>query len=349
MNRTKPFKVNDQVWLESKNLKIPYQSRKLAPKREGPFKIKEVLGPVTYWLTLPKQWKIHDVFHACLLTPYKETHLHGNNETRPPPNLVEGNEEYEVEAILSHRLHKNCETTYLIKWKGYNSSENSWEPKSNLTNAEEELDDYKRCGNIQWRQQPGHIYTTSCSRIHTDLHRPTCYHTPLPTYYHLLIWCQKVTMNRKLDLPIPMRPSTPSNLRSMTLTENGPPSPTFDEKILPSHWMSDTCQVIKKTMEDLLRLKKILESAIQSLKCSLPMSHLLPEQQNKLIEALLQAVEQFKNVQDSTCPFAKYLKKEDRYIIKALITSELLMKSLTELLTSPVYLEYSLNQQKNDT
>ena len=29
-NRTKPFKVNDQVWLESK--KIPYQSRKLAPK-----------------------------------------------------------------------------------------------------------------------------------------------------------------------------------------------------------------------------------------------------------------------------------------------------------------------------
>jgi hypothetical protein len=47
-NRTKPFKVNDQVWLESKNLKIPYQSRKLAPKREGPFKIKEILGPVTY-------------------------------------------------------------------------------------------------------------------------------------------------------------------------------------------------------------------------------------------------------------------------------------------------------------
>ena len=45
-------------------LKIPYQSRKLAPKWEGPFKIKEVLGLVTYWLTLPKQWRIHDVFHA---------------------------------------------------------------------------------------------------------------------------------------------------------------------------------------------------------------------------------------------------------------------------------------------
>ena len=72
-NRTKLFKVNDQVWLESKNLKIPYQSKKLAPKREGPFKIKEVLGSVTYRLTLLKQWRIHDAFHTCLLTPYKET------------------------------------------------------------------------------------------------------------------------------------------------------------------------------------------------------------------------------------------------------------------------------------
>ena len=30
--QAKPFKVDDQVWLESRNLKILYQSRKLAPK-----------------------------------------------------------------------------------------------------------------------------------------------------------------------------------------------------------------------------------------------------------------------------------------------------------------------------
>ena len=101
-------------------------------------------------------------------------------------------------------------------------------------------------------------------------------------------------------------------------------------------------------MEDLLRLKKTLELAIQSLKYSLPMSHLLPEQQDELIQVLIRAVEQFKNIQDSALPFTKYLKKEDWYIIEALITSERLMKSLTELLTSQVYLEYSLNRQKND-
>ena len=38
---SKPFKVNDEVWLDSKNLKIPYQSQKLTPKREDPFLLKK--------------------------------------------------------------------------------------------------------------------------------------------------------------------------------------------------------------------------------------------------------------------------------------------------------------------
>jgi hypothetical protein len=38
--------------------------------------------------------------------PYKETELHGPNETRPPPDLVKGQEEYEIEAIISHHLYK---------------------------------------------------------------------------------------------------------------------------------------------------------------------------------------------------------------------------------------------------
>jgi hypothetical protein len=140
--KTKPFKVNDKVWLESRNLKIPYQSRKLAPKREGPFTIKEVLGPVTYRLTLPRQWKIHNVFHAALLTPFKETSFHGTTDTRPPPDLIEGEQEYEVEAILAHRRFRG-KWQYLVKWKGYDTSENTWEPESNLTHMEDLLSEYK--------------------------------------------------------------------------------------------------------------------------------------------------------------------------------------------------------------
>ena len=47
-------------------------------------------------------------------------------------------------------------------------------------------------------------------------------------------------MNRKLDLPIPTRPSTPSNLWSTTPIENRLPSPAFNKKILPSHCSSNT-------------------------------------------------------------------------------------------------------------
>jgi hypothetical protein len=42
-----PFEKNQKVWLDTRNLKISHY-KKIAPKREGPFKIDEVLGPVTY-------------------------------------------------------------------------------------------------------------------------------------------------------------------------------------------------------------------------------------------------------------------------------------------------------------
>jgi transposase InsO family protein len=42
-----PFKKNQKVWLDTRNLKISHH-KKIALKREGPFKIDEVLGPLTY-------------------------------------------------------------------------------------------------------------------------------------------------------------------------------------------------------------------------------------------------------------------------------------------------------------
>ena len=48
----------------------------MTPKREGPFKIEEVLGPITYRLKMPDIWKIHNVFHAVLLKPYQENDIH---------------------------------------------------------------------------------------------------------------------------------------------------------------------------------------------------------------------------------------------------------------------------------
>ena len=143
---SRPFKEGEKVWLEATHLKRGYPSKKLAPKREGPFKIKEVLGPVTYRLKLPQTWKIHDVFHATLLTPYEENETYGKKAIPSPPDVDEEGEHYEVEAIINHRTYRGYDQ-YLIKWKDFDSSENTWEPEHHLTRARRTallLNQYKR-------------------------------------------------------------------------------------------------------------------------------------------------------------------------------------------------------------
>ena len=113
------------VWLEGHNLKTDQPSVKLAAKRYGPFPVEQVLSPITYQLTLPGQWKIHPIFHVNLLTPYKETAFHGPNYMRPPLDLIDNEEEYEVEQILDLRIQGcNCKVQYLVKWVGYPDSDN---------------------------------------------------------------------------------------------------------------------------------------------------------------------------------------------------------------------------------
>jgi hypothetical protein len=123
-------------------LKIGYPFRKFAPKREGPFEITEVLGPVTYCLKLPTTWRIHPMFHATLLSRYQENEVHGPNYSRPPPDLIEGEEEFEVEAIAVHKK-RGCGYLYLVKWKNYPTSENMWQSSEDLKGASEILSEYK--------------------------------------------------------------------------------------------------------------------------------------------------------------------------------------------------------------
>ena len=150
-----PWKVGDKVWLEAMNLCLNYPSRKLASKQQGPFEISQVLSPLTYRLCLPPTWKIHDVFHTTLLSPYKETEAHGPNFLKPLPDLIGAKEEYEVKQIVSHHGtlgHRR----YLTAWKGYSSLENTWEPESNLRHAPEILGTYKRT------HQLSYLTTTPC-------------------------------------------------------------------------------------------------------------------------------------------------------------------------------------------
>jgi hypothetical protein len=120
------MKEGDQVWLEGKNLHVK-GTRKLLPKRYGPFTIKEKIGTVAYRLDLPSSMKIHNVFHVNLLLPYKEMEAYGPAYTRPPPDLLEGEEEYEIESIRdARRKGRGQKLQYLVHWKGYPASDDSW-------------------------------------------------------------------------------------------------------------------------------------------------------------------------------------------------------------------------------
>jgi hypothetical protein len=132
-----PFAKGDKVWLEARNLIRTY-NKKITTKREGPFVITEVLGPLNYRLKLPEGWKIHPVFHASLLSPYVENGTHGRNFPRPAPDLIDNQEEWEVERILRHKGTKNI--SYQVKWHGYEDP--TWEPEKNLANAADIIADY---------------------------------------------------------------------------------------------------------------------------------------------------------------------------------------------------------------
>jgi len=122
---------------------VPVPSKKLAPKRYGPFIIEKVISTLTYSLKLPAQWKIHPNFHATELTPFRETDVHGPNFTEPPPDVIDNEEEFEVEAIRAHKRTRN-KLYYLVSWKGYPSANDEWIPESNLRHASAVLNKYKR-------------------------------------------------------------------------------------------------------------------------------------------------------------------------------------------------------------
>ena len=144
-----PWKVGNKVWLETSNLHLQYPCRKLSPKCLGPFEITQVLSPHMYRLKLPSTWKIHDTFHAGLLSPFKQTDTHGPSFSVPPLTLIRSEEEYKVETIISHKGSPG-RRKYLTTWKGFPSSENTWEPESNLRHAQEILKDYKRTHSLRY-------------------------------------------------------------------------------------------------------------------------------------------------------------------------------------------------------
>ena len=87
------------------------------------------------------------MFHATLLRQYNETEVYRANFPRPTPELIKGEEVYEVENILRHRK-RGHRYQYYMKWKGYPISKASWEPEEVFSDEGDLLTRYKKGINL---------------------------------------------------------------------------------------------------------------------------------------------------------------------------------------------------------
>jgi len=137
------YSKGDKVYLETTNLKTDRPAKKLDDKRFGPFDIIEKVGASAYKLKLPDTWPaIHPTFHNSYLTPFQPSQFEQQQRPAPPPAIiVNDEEEYEVEEILNSQKRRN-QIQYLVRWKGYEREDDTWEPPSNLKNANQAIADF---------------------------------------------------------------------------------------------------------------------------------------------------------------------------------------------------------------
>ena len=144
------FNVGDYVLVNSDHIHADWErqrpTRKLGPKKLGPYRIIHKISDVAFKLELPPSIKVHPVFHASILEKYKPNPPEFRHRTppRPPPVVIDDDplaNEYEVERILDDKMIRR-KRHFLVKWKGYPIHESTWESEENLANAQRTITQY---------------------------------------------------------------------------------------------------------------------------------------------------------------------------------------------------------------
>lgn len=120
-------------WKEAKG-----EGAKLVQRWIGPFEVTEKVNPKVYRLRLDDRYPgspVVNVEHLKKYAPSPEEF--GERVTLPDTRTTKpASEEYEVDAIIGHRVHKRSgKYQFLIRWKGYDPHHDSWVMERDLRNA----------------------------------------------------------------------------------------------------------------------------------------------------------------------------------------------------------------------
>src|ERR1700742_3336994 len=130
---TPVYKPGDKVYLDASDIQTTRPSRKLSHLRLGPYEVEKQVSSNAYRLRLPfAMRRLHPVFNVVKLSPAPEAPFPSRKPVPPPaPEIIEGEEEWEVEEILDSRMVQQ-KLKFLVRWKNFGREHNSWEDANNV-------------------------------------------------------------------------------------------------------------------------------------------------------------------------------------------------------------------------
>jgi hypothetical protein len=140
----KQFQVGDLVWMHHRKRKKGL-STKLMKHWQGPYRITQIISPTNVEIKGTTGGKGSKIVHISKLKKFYLREGSGIKDQKENREISqkekESQLEYEVERIIKRRKTEKG-NEYLVKWKGYDDNQNTWEPEENLTHCQEKVDEF---------------------------------------------------------------------------------------------------------------------------------------------------------------------------------------------------------------